>query len=79
MSRNTVSFSLEDVNLLCICLHYIGVGTHDELATYTGLNKWFLKDIPHDGAQLVKEEKEKGRLMGVEFVHVGNGKSFVLE
>jgi len=48
------------------------------MTTYTGINKWFLKDIVHDGVQVVIEEKEKGGLKGLEFVQVGNGKSFVL-
>jgi len=48
------------------------------MTTYTGVNKWFLKDIVYDGAHVVQEEKEKGRLKGLEFVTVGNGKSFVL-
>ncbi|KAE9365121.1 hypothetical protein N431DRAFT_387109 [Stipitochalara longipes BDJ] len=54
------------------------ISTHDELNTTTGFNKWFLKDVPNDGAEVVRDEKEKGRLKGLEFVQVGNGESFVL-
>ncbi|KAN0089187.1 hypothetical protein V8E51_019447, partial [Hyaloscypha variabilis] len=54
------------------------VSTHDEMLVVTGFNYWFLKDVVNDGAQVVQEEKEKGRLKGLEFVQVGNGESFVL-
>jgi hypothetical protein len=44
----------------------------------TGFNYWVLKDVVNDGAQVVQEEKKKGRLKGLEFVQVGNVESFVL-
>jgi hypothetical protein len=45
-----------------------GVGTHDEMCTTTGINKWFLKNVAHSRAEIAKEEKEKGMLKGLEFI-----------
>ena len=63
----------------CICSSPSeGVSTHDEIVTTTGINKWFLKDQEHDGAAVVREEQENGRMEGLEFVQIGNGDSFLL-
>jgi hypothetical protein len=37
-----------------------------------------LKDLAHDGAEVVKEEKENGKLEELEFVRIDNGESFLL-
>ena len=56
-----------------------GLATHDELVSTTGINAWFLKDVPQDGEEALKLEKENGEAEGMEFVTIGNGDSFVLE
>jgi hypothetical protein len=55
-----------------------GISTHDELVTTTGINKRTLNDLPHNGSEVVRQAKNNGRLKGLEFVHVGNGESFLL-
>jgi len=41
-----------------------GLATHDELVSTTGLNAWFLKDVPRDGEEVLKLEKENVRRKG---------------
>jgi hypothetical protein len=38
------------------------------MCTTNEIDKWFLKDVAHNQAEIAREEKEKGMLKGLGFV-----------